>query len=133
MSIRRLRDFDKDLLKLHLELHQVLLEVYCLGEAHRLSLRECTTFLHDGSSLWHLQHSEAHLLEYESQLGQGSGLACAGTASQANAGNRVLGLSLLGAGSPTEIISDVFTTVFKQSGCVDNLVQVLNFLREILC
>lgn len=122
MSIRRLRDFDKDLLKLHLELHQVLLEVYCLGEAHRLSLRECTTFLHDGSSLWHLQHSEAHLLEYKSQLGQSSGLAGAGAASKTDTGNRVLGLSLLGAGSPTEIVPDFFVTLIKQSGCINNLV-----------
>lgn len=132
VPVRGLRDFDENLFKLHLELHQVLLEVHRLREAHLLGLSERTSFLHDSSSLGYLKNSETHLLKHKSQLSQGSRLACAGTACETDARDRVGSLLLLGAG--TELTFDLLVSLvfFDQVGRVDDLVIRLNLLGQVL-
>ena len=55
---------NEDLLEVHLEFHEKFLELDSLNKVHLGGVNEGASFLENGGSLGHLQHSEPHLVEH---------------------------------------------------------------------
>lgn len=79
-----LRDLHKDILEVHLQLHEIYLEFYCVTEAHLWGLNQGAAKHQDRCGLRDNQHAVADLFEVELERGQSCSLAGTGSACYAN-------------------------------------------------
>lgn len=79
-----LGDLNKDILKVHLQLHQVDLKLDCIAEDHFWCLDQSTSDHQDGGCFWNNQNAVTDLLQVQLQGRKCCGLTRTGTSRHAD-------------------------------------------------
>ena len=63
VCVLHLRHINEDFLQVHLKLHEILLELYCVGKLHLICVDEGPSFFENGGRFGNDEHTIAHLLQ----------------------------------------------------------------------